>query len=56
MAGVLYLAALVVFVLGAVGYTPGNMSPEQTTDLGLALLVAGMVIAPIVNYARSHAE
>lgn len=46
MGVLLFLAAAIVFALGVFGVTPGHMSTEEVTDLGLLLLACGMLVGP----------
>lgn len=52
MAVFAYIAALIVFVLTAVGYTFGSMSGVEMVGLGLAFLAAGFVVGPVVTYVE----
>jgi len=44
LSALLYLIALVIFVLGAFGVHLGSVSHDRWTDLGLAFVAAGLLV------------
>jgi hypothetical protein len=41
---VLFLAAAIIFILGAFGVSPLGASPQEWTDVGLAAFVLGALV------------